>query len=217
MITFNETETEKDVSTDYGFRRNNSMSVLDNQLDFTSSVPTYTNYSSTQTDEEEETAPSYEVEREYNMDQLPEDEVIIPTFMPTLNSPQATKKETSDVKLRLNARGKIMASVFGVVFSLLVAFVIYNAVVIGQLSKTVEYLESEQLSRTAEISQLEKIYKHITSSESIATSAKNAGLSYSPEYNDITINLGKRPEIQSAEVSTNWFDKICEFFSELFN
>lgn len=217
MVTFNETETEKDVSMDYGFRRGSSTSVLDNQLDFTSSVPSYTNYSSYQTTEQEDNIPSYEVEREYNIDKLPEDEVIIPTFMPTLNNAKETQRQNADVKLKLNARGKIIASVFGVVMCMLVAFAVYNAVVIGQLSNTVSALQVEQMSRSTQISQLESNYKNITSKESIKNSASEMGLSYRSENSDVVINLGTRPEIQSATTKTNWFDSICNFFAELFD
>ena len=72
MATFIEEETQTDTNVGFGFNRTNQ---LDNQLDFSSAVP-YTSYSPYQTQQEtevEESAPTYEVEREYNINGLPEE------------------------------------------------------------------------------------------------------------------------------------------------
>ena len=222
MVTYNETETSQDTENSYGFRRNSSTTTLDNQLDFTSAVPSYSNYSSYQTptiekEEEEQMAPSYEVEREYNIDKLPEDEIIIPTFMPTVRSAEPAPVMVHDYKIKLNARGKIIASVFGVIACLLVAFMIYNAVLISKLSNNLKALEVEQATRSATITELESDYQDLTSYKQMEMNAGDLGFTYSENGKDVVVNLTPRPEIKSAKKSTNWFNNVCEFFAELFN
>ena len=218
MATFTENETQTETSTSFGFNNTNQ---LDNQLDFSSAVP-YTSYSpyqtTTETDIDEETTPSYEVEREYNINGLPEDEIIVPTFMPMVKSSEPEAKEAYDYKIKLNARGKIMATVFGVVVCFLIAFMVYNAVTISKLSNSLAYLEAEQASRTAGVSQLETTYQELTSESNLERLAGSDGIgfTYSPESSDISISLQQRPEISSPKESTNWFNNLCEFFSNLF-
>lgn len=219
MVTYNETETSQETSQSFGYSRptSSSTSVLDNQLDFTQAMP-YTNYSSYQTTtEEDEPVSSYEVEREYNIESLPEDEVIVPTFMPTLNEGKANTVENTDFKLKLNARGKIIACVFGFVACLLVAFVAYNAVVIGKLSSSLAELEVDQVRQSASVGNLETSYQLMTSTDSMSQAAINNGLKTSTATDSVSITLADRPEIKAAEKTTNWFNNICEFLSELFN
>jgi len=218
MATFTETETKTEESAGFGYNRTNQ---LDNQLDFSSAVPftgfsPFSSQTQAQDEEVEEQTPSYEVEREYNINALPEDEVIIPTFMPTLKSPEPAVQETVDYKIKLNARGKIMASVFGVVVGFLIAFMIYNAVVISRLTTSLEYLEAEKVAQTAGVTQLETTYKEITSTNHLENRAEGLGMSYSGQGNDIIITLPSRPEIKEPTKSTNWFNNLCEFFSNLF-
>lgn len=214
MATFIEEETQTDTNVGFGFNRTNQ---LDNQLDFSSAVP-YTSYSPYQTQQEtevDEPEPSYTVEQEYKINGLPEDEVIVPTFMPVLKS---EKKETPvyDYKLKLNARGKIMATVFGVVVSILVAFMIYNAVTIARLSNSLDYLQAEQISSSASVTQQEMKYQSLASDDNYRRLAGEDGLGFS-EGGSFKINLQQRPEIENPQTSTNWFNNLCEFFSNLFN
>ena len=218
MATFTETETQQDTATSFGFTsRASNTNQLENQLDFSSAVP-YSGFSNylTQTEEAEESVPSYEVEREYNINTLPEDEVIIPTFMPMVNSPKPEVKDAADYKIKLNARGKIIASVFRGVVGFLVAFMIYNAVIITKLTNSLAYLEVEKASRGAGITSLESEYQDITSYKHLEMRAADLGFSYSPETNDVAISLAPRPEIQEPKESTNWFNELCEFFANLF-
>ena len=215
MATFTENETQTETRTSFGFDRTNQ---LDNQLDFSSAVP-YTGYSPYQTTQEtevEESSPSYEVEREYNINGLPEDEIIVPTFMPTVKSAEPEVKEAYDYKIRLNARGKIMATVFGVIVCFLIAFMVYNAVTISRLSNSLEYLEAERVSRSAEVAQKEVVYQSITTDDYFKSVVGSGGFSERPVGSDVEISLQQRPEISSPKESTNWFNNICEFFSNLF-
>ena len=87
---------------------------------------------------------SFEAEKEYRMeDDLGGDITIIPTFMPTIERKVAQRTEASDVKLKLNARGKIILSVFSVIAVLLVSFCVYNAVRISSLNSMLADRQSQ--------------------------------------------------------------------------
>lgn len=217
MATFTENETQTQTSTGFNFNKTNQ---LDNQLDFSSTIPSYTGFSpyQTQTQEEvEEQTPTYEVEKEYKISGLPEDEEIVPAFMPTVNSTQPEIVERTDFKIKLNARGKIIASVFSIVACCLIAFMIYNAVVIAKLTSNLNSLEMERANNASIVTDLQDNHQQITSNTHLSDEAVGLGLEYSPESADVTISLPTRPEINEPQKTTNWFNSLCEFFSNLFD
>lgn len=216
MATFTENETQTQTSTGFNFNKTNQ---LDNQLEF-SSTPSYTRFSPYQTPTQEETeeqSPSYEVEKEYNINGLPEDEIIVPTFMPTVDSAQPETVAPTDFKIKLNARGKIIASVFCIVASCLIAFMIYNAVVIAKLTNNLSALEMERVNNASIVTDLQDSHQRLTSNAHLSDEAGSLGLEYSPESADMTISLPARPEISEPQKTTNWFNSLCEFFSNLFD
>ena len=211
------TDTDEQVETrssSYGSRS----SVLDNQLDFSStSVSSYEpSYSTLYTQDTEDETSSFEAEKEYRMeDDLGGDITIIPTFMPTIERKVAQRTEASDVKLKLNARGKIILSVFSVIAVLLVSFCVYNAVRISSLNSMLADRQSQAQMINREVYLANSEYNEIVSPSNILASLPNG---YSDSKNNfMEVDLNVRPVIASAESSTNWFDKVCEFLSNLFN
>lgn len=219
-----ETEEQTQVQTDrshplFDFsRRSSDTTVLPNQMDFSSTVssPDYSFPSTRPTDTTEEQTPSYEVEKEYNIDAVDEDKVVVPTFMPTIMKKEEPATEVNaNAKIKLNARGKIIASVFGVVVCLLMVFMIYNAVVISSLSAKLAGLEAYQGQSQIKITALESDYSDITSVKHMEMVAGDNG--FSKNVQSKTITLQPQPEIAEAKVTGNWFDSLCEWLSELFN
>ena len=226
MATFTEMETDEKQRARGNFGYNNfgsSTTVLDNQLDFTTSIPSYNSpssyspsvstYEGSSTYEE---TPSYQVETEYNIEKLPEDEIIEPTFMPTLDRPAPVSDASQDVKIRLNARGKILVGVFSMVVGILIAFMIYNAVVISNLSNQLAYLEVERTSISANVGELSSSYQDRTSYSSVEQNAIDLGMKVAGGTSEV-VSISPRPEIKEATVDGNWFDSVCEFFSNLFS
>ena len=228
MATFTEMETDEKQRSRGNFNYggySSGTTVLDNQLDFSATVPSYVSQSSyspststyEQTSSYEETTPSYQVETEYNFEKLPEDEIIVPTFMPTLDRPAPVREESREVKIKLNSRGKIALSAFGVIVGILIAFMVYNAVVISGLSNQLAYLEVEKQSITASVAQSSLEYQELTSYDNIDMKAWDEyGMGMSNPANDKTMSIKPRPEIKETKIQGNWFDSVCEFFSNLF-
>lgn len=211
------TEMEQKTDTDYSSSRSG---VLDNQIDFSSSVSTsyQPSYSTLYTDttEDEEQATNYESETEYKInDDLGGDITIVPTFMPTI---ERKEKEVSvhDVKLKLNARGKIIVAVFSVISVLLLSFCIYNAVLIGNLSAALTEQQAKAELVTRDVYNATSDYNGVTSTNNILASLPD-GFGQGSNKEPMIVSLSERPEIVSAEASSNWFDKLCNFLSNLFN
>lgn len=216
ITTFTEqdqTETTEVEKRSYGSTRSG---VLDNQLNI-DTMPSYSGYASydTSTNAVEE-VPSFEVEKEYNIEGIKEDDiVVVPTFMPTIEPKyKPATKSNADVKIRLNARGKIIVSVFSVVAVLLMAFSIYNAVIIGRLNASLTSKQTELKKLEYQVDDAEIAYNSIISEDNILASLPN---SYTEAGESVVIELGERPIINQAPEETNWFDKVCKFFSDLFN
>lgn len=219
MATFQDFETKEQTTIKpFSFSRSVTDNQLENQMDISqvSTTPYYQSYQTPTIEREEYQTPSYEVEKEYNIDTLPEDEVIIPTFMPLLKS-EAETKQDSNYKIRLNARGKILVSAFSIIVGILIAFMVYNAVVISNLSNKLESLSVDQSTKETQVLALKSDYQDISSYKHLEMEAGNLGFSYSPETDDILVTLPARPEIPQAKRSPNLFNSICEFFAELFN
>lgn len=210
------TETEQKNETDYSSSRSG---VLDNQIDFSSSVSTsyQPSYSTlyTDTQEDENTSTAYESETEYKINEdLGGDVTIVPTFMPTIER-KAQEKEIQDVKLKLNARGKIIVAVFSIISVLLLSFCIYNAVLIGNLNATLKEQQVKAELVTRDVYNATNEYNNITSTDNILASLPAGYVDGSNKV--MEVNLTERPQIVSAEPSSNWFDKLCKFLSNLFN
>lgn len=216
-FTTYETEEQEKISS---YRNDRQVGVLDNQLDFNNASMYQPSYSSNyieETEEEEQNSPVFEVEKEYKMqDEIGGDVTIVPTFMPTIHkNEEVTQNKSQELKFKLNARGKIIVSVFSIISILLLSFCIYNAVLIGSLKSTIadKQIEAELLNREVYDATID--YNNITSTNSILAQLP-AG------YTDgadkiVEVSLNQQPNINIVEAPSNWFDKLCNFLSNLFN
>lgn len=219
---------------------NNSFSspyeVNDTSYDFDNETSTdndFFTFNQTQTEEEQEstyetpqfnidTTPVYELEKEYKVEELsPPNEgdefCIVKTFMPNVQRKEQPVVTTPTVKKQravLNSRGKIFVSMYLLVATLLIAFCIYNAVAISSLSATISATQSEYNSIKNEVTLLESDYSNFNSSMENLVPDNFNSISSS---NTVSVSIKERPVYVEAESTTNAFDKICEFLSNIFN
>ena len=117
------------------------------------------------------------------------------------------------VKVHLNAHGRILISVIAICICALVAFMIGNAVTIGNLSSQVSAKSQVVYEQQLAVNDLQNQYDVI--SEGVESAARDAGL---------TGDLSGATELSavedlvrpSAQIETNWFDNLCNFLSHLF-
>ncbi len=131
-------------------------------------------------------------------------------FFPTISlKKDEVVEETPAPTISINLRGKLIICVFASIVLLLSILLIYNAVLInryraeiGADSQTVISLEAENAVLE---SQLEGLMGGIT--------PEGLGMSQTTPQD---IELIQRVPVSPIEQDTNWFDSICNFFSELF-
>ena len=131
-------------------------------------------------------------------------------FFPTINlKKDEVVEETHAPTISINLRGKLIIGVFASIVLLLSILLIYNAVLInryraeiGADSQTVISLEAENAVLE---SQLEGLMGGVT--------PEGLGMSQTTPQD---IELIQRTPVTPVEQDTNWFDAICNFFSELF-
>ena len=117
--------------------------------------------------------------------------------------------------IKLNARGKIFAVMYGVIATLLITFCIYNAVSLANMGNQLKIKQSQLQEANRQVNELRLQYNE-------ATNIGEDGLigsGYEPigESNTVYTTISKRPNYVNVEASTNWFDSICKFLSNLFS
>lgn len=171
-------------------------------------------------------APQYESESEYkdNEGGLQEESeyTIVKTFMPNVEATtnfappviEQKPKTTTKSVIKLNARGKIFACMYGLVATLLVAFCIYNAVSLANINKNLAIKNAELNSINNTVNELNV---ELNSTKKPSSSTIPEGYTKVSESNTVVTQIDKRPSYVQVEESSNWFDRMCEFFSNLFS
>lgn len=167
--------------------------------------------------------PLFEVEREYNNFDKPENKTrnqMLPEFdiIPTNDvkkEEQVQNEPAKDIKLSL--RGKILAVVASLVTVLLLTLVIYNGVVLNAKRAEVNELSAELQTSLQELTALENNLIDAQSEEAVFKILKNAGSSLRKATNADTVKFHVEEfEVTKYEAPSNWFDKLCKFLSDLF-
>lgn len=140
-----------------------------------------------------------------------------PDLMPsrqTMETIWDSKSFTTD-KVILNARAKILIAGFVAVALALVLIITLTAVSVAGLFGDVSALETTLANRTAQIEQMREGLTTVDEAEMIK---KAQGLGYQKPSSGQIEYFEKLPTraSQNYTVSSNWFDKICEFLSSSF-
>lgn len=163
----------------------------------------------------------FEVEKEYqgfDSPKVQKKNPILPEFdiVPKAQT-RSIAKEESDVEIRLSTRGKIIAITASLIVVLLLTMVIYNAVILGAKTSEIVALSSQIAIKQEEIAVLEQA---LVSSESEASVneflSQNASTLRKATSADRIVVNAQEFAVEETEIPTNWFDKLCEFLSNLF-
>ena len=170
---------------------------------------------------ETEENPLFEVEKEYNNFEIPEQNSrskMLPEFdiLPDKKTqPKACGAPIKDIKLSL--RGKILAVVTSLVTVLLLTLVIYNAVVLGAKRAEINALQTQLAASVGELEALETELTATQSEEEISKLLRESGSTLRKATSADKVKVAiESYAVESYKAPTNWFDKICEFLSNLF-
>ncbi len=164
---------------------------------------------------QDKTDTAYEVEQPFTMEPL-KTEVPAKMEMPVFKTTEEEKTEiVAQGRVHINARGKIVASVFAVIVAIMVAFCIYNAVSINQLEDIVAYKQQIVAEQNEVISALEQEYNSLGEDSNIVD--RLDGEFRQVESSDVKkvkkFNMSQRKE---QEEPSNWFEEFCEKLRNLF-
>lgn len=130
-------------------------------------------------------------------------------YIQTLQQEKQEHRKT----FKLNARGKIVLTVFSIIFAALLAFSIYNVVVINDLTASIALKNQAVANQTAVIKGLETEYNEL---EVDVDDGINMGYRETTSADYVEFVSAPRATKTITTVESNWFDRLCEFFSRLF-
>ena len=118
-------------------------------------------------------------------------------------------------KARLNARGKIAVAVYSIVAAIIVAFCIYNAVMISSINADIAAKNQLVSTETQVITDLTNTYNSLGEDDYIIS---QVGDTYRVPTNQDKVSVSdfKLKVRAEKDEETNWFEKFCETFRKLF-
>ncbi len=123
----------------------------------------------------------------------------------------------SQAKIRLEARMKIVLSVFSVIVACLMFVSIFNFISANKLQATFSDKQSEINILKQSISDAKNTYKLVNNEDYIKNWAESENYVVKDDSNTIVIQMNEFYEESAVEeVPSNWFNDVCEFFSKLF-
>lgn len=165
--------------------------------------------------------PLFEVEKEYDNLTLPERKAkssILPEFeiLPDKTAVVADAP-VQQKQMSLSARGKVLAVVCSLVMVLLLTLVVYNSVVLAGKNREIARLATQIELKESDIATLQRMLKGTQSEEQVKAflTQNNSGLRKATEADKVRLALVVG-DVETVSAPTNWFDKVCEFFSNLF-
>ncbi|MBQ7579462.1 MAG: hypothetical protein IJT25_02910 [Clostridia bacterium] len=183
-------------------------------------------YTQTQVEDsdEEETEPAFEIEKNYSSsDEEDEEEnekqdfVMAKKGLLDVRRKQEAQPIIESVsKPKLSARLKIALTVYSLVLALIVGFAIYNTVAISSMGNSINATSYEISMEQGVINDLEAEYNELGTSASIKERVPNGYVEIVDGENSFSSIAPVLDEEEVISLDSNWFDKVCEFFSSLF-
>ena len=176
------------------------------------------------TDEIVASEPQFEVEKQYHFNtqrynQSREYDETREMDMPTFERDSAVQYKNQVQtyrKVKLNARGKIAITVYSIVVAIIVAFCIYNGVMINSVNSQILGKSEIVATQTQVITDLENTYNSLGKDDYIIS---QVGDSFKvPTVADtVSVSDFKMTERAERPEETNWFEDFCEALRKLFN
>ncbi len=125
------------------------------------------------------------------------------------------QRPQTPLRVRLNARGRIIVSVLAICICALVAFMIGNIVTINNLNGVIAQKQELVLQQQQTVSDLQQEYDDL--GNNIQQNASDNGYVQIDTSQVTEIGNVDVLEKPSADIEGNWFDSLCNWLSELFN
>ncbi len=182
---------------------------------YSTSSPYIDDYSSAQNFEEEKSYNSFSnnfASDDYSERQTEVRKMHVPTIQKQAEAVTLTKKRE---KLYFSSRLKVATVVFSIIFAAIVFVAAWNFAQAGRLMASLDAQKYEISQLEQNINQVEVTYNGLKddflSNPNSGYVAKEEGVNY------FKVSLDEfyvEPEIE--KIQSNWFNDVCEFFSQMF-
>ena len=126
-----------------------------------------------------------------------------------------TASVNKSFKASLNTRGKIVVITYAIIVALLGFLLIYNAFSMAAVTASIAATEILISEEKATIQELSTQLSELNNPDLIMERVTEAGfVPTQTQVSGVTTSVG---EVISYEQQTNWFDKICDFFANIFS
>lgn len=193
----------------------------DTSYDTTSS---YNPYSSDTYQDDYSVTPNYQEQSSYESNRVSEAPISEnQSIVRQMNTPMIKKEEPAVVltktrqKIYLQARMKIAIAMFVTVVCALLFVSIWNFASIGKINQMIADKQITVSELQASITGLKSEYNLISDDGNMKDVASNSGYVDSTDSNTTILNVGEvysEPVVE--ELPSNWFNDVCDFFSNLF-
>lgn len=144
------------------------------------------------------------------------------TFVTEQNS-YTPEKETLSVervsekpKFEMKSKAKVWLCAFCAIFVMLGGLSIYNGIKISNLQNQIAETTTSITNYNKQIETTIKDIGKLTDDDTIIDEAGDLGLSEATDDSKVTVVLEEKNKVQDYKSETNFFDKICNFFRNLF-
>lgn len=129
------------------------------------------------------------------------------------NSTDTISKDNVVAVEKVSSRAKLLLVSAMLIFSLVLTLFIYNFVVINSMQSSINILQGDAIKQEAQVTQRATELDELLDADVIEAEMSELG------YGEIASENVTRVAVmsdESAVVSTNWFDKLCEFICSIF-
>ena len=126
------------------------------------------------------------------------------------------ERQKEKPKLTLKPKAKAWLVSIMMIIMLLTGLSIYNAIHINNMNSQITETQTSINNVNEDIKQVVKNIHELTDDTEVKIVAEEMGLREISEENKVTVVLEEKNEIVDYESQTNFFDKICNFFRNLF-
>ncbi len=173
--------------------------------------------------------PNYEEQQSYNSfgqsygeqnqeEQMQQSYVVKPMETPLIRKEApAVNLIKTKAKIELQARMKIVIAMFSIIVATLLFAVVWNFASASQMKASFASKQQQINTLQESIITLNRSYIELSDDEQIKAKAEEAGYVDKSSENTIEVELKENfKPYADAEVSSNWFNDVCDFLSGIF-
>ena len=119
-------------------------------------------------------------------------------------------------QFKLKNKAKVWLIAFSAIIVMLFGLCIYNGVHINNLNNQINQTTTSITDVNKDIEKVIKDIGKLTDEQEILNNASDLGYQEVTDANNVQIELKKKNNVEDYQSQTNFFDKICNFFRNMF-